>query len=612
MTAKYPLINLIYENADSLLGDVVELIKNGADVNEETKYSETPIRVASNLGRFDVVKYLLDYGVDAENLKWTKLFHAVACGSIVDVQKRLNFGDSLEDRDTWSRTPFLLAVQTGEIEKVKILLEAGANRSDKGRGDKRPLEYALQSDDHLMLEWLISQGFNSEEYNSFGYTPLIQACEYNSVNCVKTLIEVGVDIFKKDRSQFSRKTAIGHIRDFEIAKLLISKGADINELDGTNKVRLELLGLHKNDSIKLSKEEYLEGRYREFGKKNPELCHSKYCYEMVRNSKAASYAKSHFKDSTKDGQPVWCYERYGKTITDLGDNEYIEIGGEHEDSYDPDFCIYNEVFHHKGGGDFDIYMYPREVFPPTDNHSATKIEDSVYIIGNLGYGGTREFDLTPVYRLNIKDFSIEEVVTNGDNPGWIYNHIAVLESDEAICIKGGMIARNQDDQELHENNKYDYRLNTQTLIWTRHDPVSLTKESDFFPEEEKQFEQSDRTLVSYECEGNWYALKLLDVHRIDVYKGQSIIYDNQKIEMLVDDFVFIPVYIKSHSFESLKSLEEAVRGEKVIFEQDSLHCRAVNFPSNCRYLGFQDITKEERSLLKDWKIKFGEKEIIKI
>ncbi len=219
MKTKYPLIGLIYENADNLLDDVVKLIKNGANVNEETKYFETPIRVASNRGRFDVVKYLFDNGADVEHLKWTELFHAIAYGSIADVQKQLDLGGSLKARDTWDRTPFLLSIQTKDIDKVKILLEAGANKSDKGRGDKTPLEYALQSDDYLMLEWLISQGFNPEEYNSFGYTPLIQACEYASVNGVKTLIKMGVDVFKKDRSQFGRKTAIAHARDCETAKL---------------------------------------------------------------------------------------------------------------------------------------------------------------------------------------------------------------------------------------------------------------------------------------------------------------------------------------------------------------------------------------------------------
>ena len=39
--------------------------------------------------------------------------------------------------------------------------------------------------------------------------------------------------------------------------------------------------------------------------------------------------------------PVWCFKRFGATRTKLPDGRLVCIGGEHEDGYDPDFCIYN-------------------------------------------------------------------------------------------------------------------------------------------------------------------------------------------------------------------------------------------------------------------------------
>ena len=39
--------------------------------------------------------------------------------------------------------------------------------------------------------------------------------------------------------------------------------------------------------------------------------------------------------------PVWCFTRFGATCTKLPDDRVVCIGGEHEDYYDPDFCIYN-------------------------------------------------------------------------------------------------------------------------------------------------------------------------------------------------------------------------------------------------------------------------------
>jgi|GEM_PF-2882566 len=612
MNSNQSLINLIYNNGDNLVNEVSDLIAAGADVNEKTKYSETPLRVASIKSRFDVVKLLFEHGADPEHLKWTPIFHAIALGSIDELTNIVNKEGDLSIRDTWERTPFLLAVQVGDIEKVKVLLDSGANLHDVWRSDKNALEFAIQSDDADMLNFLIEQGLDSEKYNDFGYTPLIQACEDSAVKCVKALIELGVDIFKKDRSQFCREAALSHTSNSEIATVLISKGADISELSGDNDVRLKLLGLKQTESLSTSEDKYQQGKLRRFGNSNPELSQNKFWYDMVRYGKSAWQAKDQFGESSYSEQPVWCYDRYGKSITDLGNGQFVEIGGEHEDHYDPDFCIYNEVFHHKGNGDFDIYMYPKEVFPPTDNHTATLVGKFIYIVGNLGYPANREFGTTPVYRLNTEDFSIEKLTTDGVCPGWIYNHIAVLEDDYTICIKEGTIASLKQEQEFHESNKFDFKLNTLTLEWSKHEAVPLTKESAFFVEEEKQFSNSDRTVLSFQKDEKWYAYKILDVHRVDAYKGESISVEGTVVEMPVDDFVFIPVYVKSKSFDSLEALESALENDSIEFENKLEHCRAINFPRKCRYLGFQEVNKEEKSLVKAWKCEFLRKDIISI
>ena len=71
-----------------------------------------------------------------------------------------------------------------------------------------------------------------------------------------------------------------------------------------------------------------------------------------------------------DAGPMWCFERFGQSTTPLGAVTVL-IGGEHEDHYDPDFHIYNDLVVIAPGGGTEIYGYPRSVFPPTDFHSAT-------------------------------------------------------------------------------------------------------------------------------------------------------------------------------------------------------------------------------------------------
>ena len=66
--------------------------------------------------------------------------------------------------------------------------------------------------------------------------------------------------------------------------------------------------------------------------------------------------------------PCWSWERFGRTTTTLPDGRQVFIAGEHEDSYDPDFYIYNDVVVQDARGGLEIYAYPEVAFPPTDFH----------------------------------------------------------------------------------------------------------------------------------------------------------------------------------------------------------------------------------------------------
>jgi hypothetical protein len=79
------------------------------------------------------------------------------------------------------------------------------------------------------------------------------------------------------------------------------------------------------------------------------------------------------------GAPTWCFDRFGQTTTELAGRRTIYIAGEHEDYYDPDFYIYNDVVVVSLGGEVAVYGYPRDVFPPTDFHTATLDSRSIWM-----------------------------------------------------------------------------------------------------------------------------------------------------------------------------------------------------------------------------------------
>ncbi|WP_235526304.1 kelch repeat-containing protein [Nostoc piscinale] len=178
--------------------------------------------------------------------------------------------------------------------------------------------------------------------------------------------------------------------------------------------------------------------------------------------------KIFFNDRENWQDKAWSYARFGRTITQLPDGRIVEIAGEHEDYYDPDFCIYNDVVVYQGDGNFQIFGYPQDVFAPTDFHSATLVGEYIYIIGNLGYIGTRIYNETPVYRLHIHTFIIEQIETTGDKPGWISEHKAHYQEPAKIHITGGRLCVIRNEQiEDYIDNSVDYVLDLSDFTWSR-------------------------------------------------------------------------------------------------------------------------------------------------
>ncbi len=112
-------------------------------------------------------------------------------------------------------------------------------------------------------------------------------------------------------------------------------------------------------------------------------------------------------------------------------------------------------------------MYPYEVFPPTDFHTATLVDDFIYIIGSLGYPEDRKDSEAPVYRLSTVDYRIEKVETTGQGPGRIYKHRAALVGTNVIQIEEGKRIVFNKSREKHLDNDKIYELNLSTSVWSQ-------------------------------------------------------------------------------------------------------------------------------------------------
>lgn len=168
-----------------------------------------------------------------------------------------------------------------------------------------------------------------------------------------------------------------------------------------------------------------------------------------------------------DAGPIWTFERMGATRTPHPDGRLICVGGEYEDFYDPDFCIYNDVASIDIDGSVEIYGYPEDLFPPTDFHSATLLDDRVILVGRLGYHGTRHPGETPVFSLDLRDYRIKPLPSAGDRPGWIFKHEAELNRDGVILIRGGQVVDDERTEQGTRRNFDDFAYDPRTGIWRR-------------------------------------------------------------------------------------------------------------------------------------------------
>lgn len=218
----------------------------------------------------------------------------------------------------------------------------------------------------------------------------------------------------------------------------------------------------------IGREEYERLHMRRFGVSNPERVENPVWEHMVRTGADPYWAREAYGVDSFDAEaPGWTYRRFGMPVVTMPDGRRIAIGGEHEDYYDPEFCIYNDVIV-RYADDIEIYAYPREVFPPTDFHTATLVGGTLWIVGSLGYPEDRVYTTTPVLSLDAETYEVRSVEIGGAQIGQIYNHRArLLEDGVTIEIRGGRrITKSRWGKERLKPNYSVCRFNTQTLEWS--------------------------------------------------------------------------------------------------------------------------------------------------
>jgi len=141
--------------------------------------------------------------------------------------------------------PLHIAVVTDDIEFAQLLISKGADVNAKIDNGFTPLNFATcfsnYSSSTKMVELLLKHGADPNS-NSKLQSPLMGACQNGYYEIVKLLVENGADINFADES---KATALMYANDAKTIKYLISKGADVKAKDLNGRTLLMEVVCHR-------------------------------------------------------------------------------------------------------------------------------------------------------------------------------------------------------------------------------------------------------------------------------------------------------------------------------------------------------------------------------
>ena len=179
---------LLEKGADPNLREIIAA-NNGEDPNPQ---GETPLAAALETDDLPTVRLLIQHGVNLQ--QHASLLHS-----------------------------------TNSDRMLRFLLENGAPVDGRNEDGATYLQVAIENDDEEIVQLLIERGANVNVTDEYGATPLMQV---ESLDLAKLLIERGANVNAADKEgQTALHRVVSEGGNFELAELLIAHRADVNARD---------------------------------------------------------------------------------------------------------------------------------------------------------------------------------------------------------------------------------------------------------------------------------------------------------------------------------------------------------------------------------------------
>ncbi len=174
-----------------------KLLQEGGKVNakEETN-GYTPLIIAVNIQKIDLIKFLLEKGADpniADNAGISPLMYASLYKN-KDILTALVLAKAdINAKNKEQRTALMHAVAVNDLDAVKYLLENGADINAREAYGETALYQAVGFGYSSLCSELIKQGADINLAATNGFTPLMRAVYNKPASLVKSLMENGMN-----------------------------------------------------------------------------------------------------------------------------------------------------------------------------------------------------------------------------------------------------------------------------------------------------------------------------------------------------------------------------------------------------------------------------------
>ncbi|KAK2578283.1 hypothetical protein KPH14_012873, partial [Odynerus spinipes] len=242
---------------------IEELIQKGADINvkvHDENRDKTLVEYAMEESNANIVTLLVEKGATIlldNDRKETVLHYAAKNGVLELAKSMINKGINVDVRTNEGLTPLHVAANDGRFEIVTYLCDLGADVNALNNRGSTPLHFAVNNTMMAseIIKYLIDNGAEIDIENNYGNTPLRLSIHDKNFEVAKLLIEKGANINKiYTHTHYARTTLGGTLLhwaarqwDMDIIKFLIENGADINATENDGRTPLCLFVKHNND-----------------------------------------------------------------------------------------------------------------------------------------------------------------------------------------------------------------------------------------------------------------------------------------------------------------------------------------------------------------------------